>query len=114
MDEQRLKKVSKYLSKHLRHQPDRIGITLDHNGWVDVDDLLRAVAAHGFPISEAELAEVVANNDKQRYTVADGRIRANQGHSVPVDLDLPPVEPPSFLFHGTVAAVLPSITAGGL
>ncbi|GAA4595854.1 RNA 2'-phosphotransferase [Planotetraspora phitsanulokensis] len=114
MDEQRLKKVSKYLSKHLRHQPERIGITLDENGWVAVDDLLRAVAAHGFPVSETELAEVVANNDKQRYSVMDGRIRANQGHSVPVDLDLPPVEPPEHLFHGTVAAALPSIRDEGL
>jgi putative RNA 2'-phosphotransferase len=114
MNEQRLKKVSKYLSKHLRHQPGRIGLTLDRNGWVDVDELLRAAAAHGFPISEAELGEVVANNDKQRYSIVDGRIRANQGHSVPVDLDLPPLEPPAYLFHGTVAAARPSITADGL
>ncbi|GAA4563131.1 RNA 2'-phosphotransferase [Planotetraspora kaengkrachanensis] len=114
MDEQRLKKVSKYLSKHLRHQPERIGLTLDRNGWVDVDDLLRAVAAHGFPVSAAELAEVVANNDKQRYSVVDGRIRANQGHSVPVDLDLPPLEPPAHLYHGTVASALPSIRDEGL
>ncbi|GII56486.1 putative RNA 2'-phosphotransferase [Planotetraspora thailandica] len=107
-------KVSKYLSKHLRHQPGRIGITLDCNGWVGVDDLLRAAAAHGFPISPAELAEVVAGNDKQRYTLADGRIRANQGHTVPVDLGLPPVEPPAFLYHGTVGANLARILDEGL
>lgn len=107
-------KVSKYLSKHLRHQPDRIGITLDENGWVAVDELLRAAAEHGFRITRAELDHVVAVNDKRRFTIGGGRIRANQGHSVTVDLGLPSAEPPAYLYHGTVARHLDAIRAEGL
>ncbi|GIH26144.1 putative RNA 2'-phosphotransferase [Acrocarpospora phusangensis] len=114
VDERRLVRVSKYLSKHLRHQPERIGIALDPNGWVPVSDLLAAARAHGFPISLAELADVVAGNDKQRFVIEGDRIRASQGHSIDVDLDLPEVEPPPSLFHGTVAASLPGIRADGL
>ncbi|MFF5422207.1 RNA 2'-phosphotransferase, partial [Streptomyces misionensis] len=90
MDEKRTVKVSKYLSKHLRHQPQRIGITLDANGLVPIDELLRATARNNFPLTRAELDHVVASNDKQRFAVENGRIRASQGHTVPVDLGLPP------------------------
>ncbi|MGN9786976.1 RNA 2'-phosphotransferase [Nonomuraea sp. ZG12] len=114
MDERRMVRVSKYLAKHLRHEPERIGLELDEHGWTDVDAFLGAAAAHGFPITEAELAQVVQDNDKQRYALENGRIRANQGHSVTVDLDLPVREPPAFLYHGTVAASLPAIRAEGL
>ncbi|MET9928833.1 MULTISPECIES: RNA 2'-phosphotransferase [unclassified Streptomyces] len=114
MDERRTVKVSKYLSKHLRHQPERIGITLDGNGWVGVETLLSAAALHGFAISRAELDHVVTVNDKRRFTVAGDRIRANQGHTVTVDLDLPPAEPPAYLYHGTVAQTLDAIRAEGL
>ncbi|MGW1678699.1 RNA 2'-phosphotransferase [Saccharopolyspora sp. NPDC002376] len=114
MDEQRVVRVSKYLAKHLRHQPERIGIDLDANGWVAVDELLAAAAARRFPISREELAEVVASNDKQRYVIEGDRIRANQGHSVQVDLDLPVAEPPALLFHGTVARNLDAIRGEGL
>ncbi|NEB36791.1 RNA 2'-phosphotransferase [Streptomyces sp. SID14515] len=126
MDERRTVKVSKYLSKHLRHQPERIGLTLDENGWVPVEELLRAAARHGFAFSRAELDHVVAANDKRRFTIESGvedgtedgvegdRIRANQGHTVTVDLDLPPAEPPAYLYHGTVARVMDAIRAEGL
>ncbi|MFI6290522.1 RNA 2'-phosphotransferase [Nonomuraea sp. NPDC050790] len=114
MDERRLVRVSKYLSRHLRHDPGRIGLELDANGWTDVEALLAAAAAHGFSITRQELDEAVAKNDKRRFTVEDGRIRANQGHSVPVDLDLPVATPPDVLFHGTVSRVLPAIRAEGL
>ncbi|MFD3791747.1 RNA 2'-phosphotransferase [Streptomyces cyaneofuscatus] len=114
MDERRTVKVSKYLSKHLRHEPERIGITLDDNGWVGVETLLGAVAQHGFAITRAELDHVVAANDKRRFTVDGDRIRANQGHTVTVDLDLPPAEPPAYLYHGTVARALDAIRAEGL
>ncbi|WP_336216835.1 RNA 2'-phosphotransferase [Nonomuraea sp. LPB2021202275-12-8] len=114
MDERRMVRVSKYLAKHLRHEPERIGIELDENGWVDVDAFLGAAAAHGFPITVAELAQVVQDNDKQRYALDGGRIRANQGHSVTVDLGLPVREPPAFLYHGTVAGSLSAIRAEGL
>ncbi|MFV0128947.1 RNA 2'-phosphotransferase [Streptomyces sp. HMX112] len=114
MDDRRTVKVSKYLAKHLRHQPGRIGLVLDPNGWVAIEDLLRATAEHGVPITRAELDHVVAVNDKQRFTIEDDRIRANQGHTVDVDLGLPPATPPPYLYHGTVAAHLAAIRAEGL
>ncbi|MEV7281871.1 RNA 2'-phosphotransferase [Streptomyces sp. NPDC093111] len=113
-DEKRTVKVSKYLSKHLRHQPERIGLTLDPHGWTEIDALLRATAAHGFPITRAELDHVVAANDKKRFAVEGTRIRASQGHTIEVDLDLPAAEPPAYLHHGTVAAALPAIRTEGL
>lgn len=113
-DERRLIKVSKYLSKHLRHQPERIGLTLDAHGWVTIDALLRAAAEHGFRMSRADLDLAVASNDKQRFTVEGDRIRANQGHTVTVDLELPPAEPPAYLYHGTAPQSLAAIRAEGL
>ncbi|UJB43003.1 RNA 2'-phosphotransferase [Streptomyces sp. A1-5] len=114
MNHQRSVRISKYLAKHLRHEPERIGIALDAQGWVPVAALLDAAARHGFPFSRAELEAVVADNDKQRYTLENGRIRANQGHSVRVDLGLPPAVPPGLLFHGTVARSVAAIREEGL
>lgn len=114
MDEQRRVRVSKYLAKHLRHQPERIGLRLDEGGWVAVDTLLEATARHGFPITPEELAYVVENDNKRRYMLENGRIRANQGHTIPVDLGLPVAEPPAVLYHGTGARNLPAIRAEGL
>lgn len=109
-------RASKRLSFVLRHQPASIGITLDAAGWVGVDDLLRAVAAHGLRLTCEDLAAVVAGNDKQRFAFGDSgtRIRASQGHSVPVDLGYVPAAPPVGLFHGTVERFLPGILADGL
>lgn len=109
-------RTSKFLALVLRHDPGRIGVTLDSQGWVDVDELLRAAGAAGLPITRRELDEVVRTNPKQRFTLdpATNRIRANQGHSVNVDLGLSPTEPPATLFHGTSAAVLDAILAEGL
>lgn len=111
-----MSRISKFLSLVLRHEPGRIGITLDEAGWVDVERLLAALAAHGVALTRAELADIVATSDKRRYAFSDDgkRIRANQGHSVPVALGLPPVEPPATLFHGTVDAALPGIRREGL
>ena len=116
MDDRRLVRISKYLAKHLRHQPARIGLALDRAGWVEVDTLLRAAARHGFPFTRDELEQVVAANDKKRFSFDETgrRIRANQGHSVPVDLGLPPAEPPPVLYHGTVGSVLGEIRREGL
>ncbi|MEV5352315.1 RNA 2'-phosphotransferase [Streptomyces sp. NPDC052693] len=114
MDERRTVKVSKYLSKHLRHQPERIGIALDEAGWVEIDTLIAAAAAHGFGFTREELDHVVATNDKRRFAVDGTRIRASQGHSIDVDLGLPPAEPPAWLYHGTVARHLDAIRAEGL
>ncbi|MEU6404132.1 RNA 2'-phosphotransferase [Streptomyces sp. NPDC046985] len=114
MDARRTVKVSKYLSRHLRHQPERIGLTLDEGGWVGIDALIAAAAAHGFRFSRAELDRVVADNDKQRFAIEGDRIRASQGHSVEVDLGLAPATPPPYLYHGTVARCLDAIRAEGL
>lgn len=116
MDESRIVKVSKYLSKHLRHQPERIGLALEPGGWVRVDDLLAACAAHGFRISRTDLDTMVAENDKKRFSFDETgeRIRANQGHSVEVDLGLEPAAPPDVLFHGTGAQSVESIRREGL
>lgn len=110
------KSTSKFLSLVLRHDPAKIGITLDDAGWTDVRALLAACAAHDHPLTRDELVEIVASSDKQRFALSpDGdRIRANQGHSVEVDLDLPRFTPPIRLFHGTVADALPAIRAQGL
>lgn len=116
MNDARLVKISKYLSKHLRHQPERLGLTLEPGGWVGVDALLRACALHGFAISPAELHEVVQRNDKQRFAFdATGtRIRAQQGHSVAIDLQLAPQAPPPTLYHGTAQQFVPAIQRDGL
>ncbi|MCX5558971.1 RNA 2'-phosphotransferase [Streptomyces sp. NBC_00038] len=114
MDERRTVKVSKYLSKHLRHQPERIGLTLGEGGWVEIGTLIEAAAAHGFRFTREELDHVVATNDKRRFAVEGTRIRASQGHSVEVDLALPAATPPAYLYHGTVARNLDAIRAEGL
>src|SRR5690606_23809008 len=102
MDERRTVRVSKYIASHLRHQPERIGLVPDEGGWVEIDALIAAAAAHGFRFTREELDHVVAVNDKRRFTVEGNRIRANQGHSIEVDLGLPPAIPPELLYHGTV------------
>jgi len=116
MDERKLVKISKYLSKHLRHQPERLGLNLEDGGWVNVGDLLAACARNSFPISLAELKEVVENNDKKRFSfdAGGGQIRANQGHSVAVDLGLKAQTPPATLFHGTAERNARSIKEHGL
>jgi putative RNA 2'-phosphotransferase len=115
-DDARLVQVSKYLSKHLRHEPERLGLTLAEGGWVGVDELLAACARQRFPITRAELDEVVARDDKQRFALdpSGTRIRANQGHSVAVDLQLEPVEPPDVLYHGTGHRAAEPIARQGL
>jgi putative RNA 2'-phosphotransferase len=109
-------RLSKRLSYVLRHAPGSIGLTLDDAGWVDVDELLTALAQHGSPVTRAALDEAVARNDKQRFAFdATGtRIRASQGHSLPIDLGYVPERPPAELFHGTVERKLVAILADGL
>ncbi len=109
-------RISKYLSKHLRHQPERLGLELSPGGWVSVDQLLAAVAANGFAISRAELDQVVATSAKQRFGFNDAgdQIRANQGHSTEVDLQLVAQTPPAILYHGTHVKAVSAILATGL
>jgi putative RNA 2'-phosphotransferase len=109
-------RISKLLSLGLRHEPGALGITLDDTGWTSVEAVLRGLAARGESIDAEELEEIVATSDKQRFALSgDGtRIRANQGHSVAVDLGLPPTTPPEILFHGTVRRFVDAIRAQGL
>lgn len=111
-----MKHISKFLSLVLRHNPQRIGIELDSNGWVDCDRLIAAASSHGMIFDRQTLAEVVRTNDKQRFALSEdgSRIRANQGHSVSVDLGLEKRVPPPILYHGTVARFIDSIRKEGL
>jgi putative RNA 2'-phosphotransferase len=108
--------TSKLLSFILRHRPDSVGLTLDANGWVDVETMLAALGLHGKRFDRALLERVVAQNDKQRFAFSpDGtRIRASQGHSVQVDLGLQAALPPDVLYHGTASRFLKAILASGL
>jgi putative RNA 2'-phosphotransferase len=108
--------TSKLLSYVLRHRPDSIGLQLDASGWAEVDVLLQRLAEHGKAVDRALLDRVVAHNDKQRFAfdATRTRIRASQGHSIQVDLDLQPAQPPDVLYHGTASRFLKSILASGL
>ncbi|VEP14341.1 putative RNA 2'-phosphotransferase [Hyella patelloides LEGE 07179] len=112
----RLVKISKFLSYHLRHRPDLLGLELSPGGWVEVNRLLQAAKKHNFSISSLELQQVVEQNDKQRFSFNErgNLIRANQGHSVRVDLQLKPVTPPDVLYHGTYSKAIASIKKQGL
>lgn len=104
-------RTSKWLSLILRHDPGKIGLTLDRGGWASLDELLRKAPPW---VTRDAVVQAVTENDKQRFTIKDGRIRANQGHSIEVELDLVAVEPPEFLYHGTYHKVVDLIWAEGL
>jgi putative RNA 2'-phosphotransferase len=106
----------RFLTYVLRHHPDAAGVTLDDQGWVDVDVLLEGCRTHGHSLTREQLDEIVATNNKRRFAYSeDGRrIRASQGHSVKVDLGYEATEPPHFLYHGTVNHALPAIRTEGL
>lgn len=107
------KHISKFLSYILRHKPDAIGLELDAEGWASIQDILDKSDKN---LTRQKIEQVVATSDKQRFTLSeDGRfIRANQGHSLNVDLGLQPVEPPEYLYHGTATRFLNSIMQQGL
>jgi putative RNA 2'-phosphotransferase len=111
-----LEKASRYLSYILRHKPEEIGLQLDHEGWADLQELIERAKENGNPLSEAFIRKVVETSEKKRFSISgDGDfIRANQGHSVPVDLGLIALEPPELLFHGTADRFLDSILDSGL
>lgn len=108
--------MSKKLSLHLRHRPEAVGLRLDPAGWVDVDDLLSALARRRFRVTRAELEQVVTGGDPQRFELSvDGRwIRARYGHSVDADPGYEPATPPDRLYHGTSEDVVEAILAGGI
>ena len=109
-------RISKFLSLVLRHQPEKFGLTLSEEGWVSVAELLPALEAHGLSVTLPELRDVVAANDKQRFSFSadETLIRANQGHSVQVTLGYEPASPPAILYHGTAERFLSSIKQQGL
>ena len=116
MNDKQRTKTSKFMSLVLRHSPQTVGITLDAAGWIGVDELLAAMARHGQPIAREELVEVVATSDKQRFCLSDDglRIRANQGHSVEVELGYEAAIPPEVLYHGTARQFVESVRSQGL
>lgn len=116
MNDKEIIRTSKFLSLILRHEPERVGLRLDDAGWTGVDDLLRAVNQHGMPLTVEELKHIVATSDKKRFAFSDDgqRVRANQGHSIEVDLQYAPQTPPEVLYHGTAMRFLESIRCDGL
>lgn len=117
MNEKEIKRISKFLSLILRHKPEKIGLTLDEKGWANVQELISKSRVKNIVFNEIDLEEAVANNNKKRFTFNADKtmIRANQGHSLKtIDLGLEPVEPPAFLYHGTVDKFINSIKRTGL
>jgi putative RNA 2'-phosphotransferase len=113
---QDLTKASKFMSLVLRHKPEEIGLVLDQNGWADIGELIAKAGAHGVMLTRELVAQIVATSDKQRFAIdASGqRVRANQGHSVDIELGLEPRVPPVTLFHGTAEASVAAIRVEGL
>jgi len=114
--EKQLKHISKYISLLLRHQPDLIGLTLDENGWADVQELITKMNEAGTEINVELLLSVVETNDKKRFALNEDKtaIRASQGHSIEVELNLQETIAPDILFHGTADRFVPAILAEGL
>lgn len=112
----KLDNLSKYISRILRHRPEDINIQLDEHGWADVEELLAGMNAAGQKIDREILEEIVRTDQKQRYSFNEKGtlIRANQGHSIPVDVELAEQEPPEYLYHGTALRFMESIRQQGL
>jgi putative RNA 2'-phosphotransferase len=111
------KETSKFISLILRHRPEAAGIVLDEHGWADVDELIRGINGAGRHRLDRELLEeIVREDEKQRYSFNEDHtlIRANQGHSIPVDVELKQMAPPDILFHGTGKKSMRSIEKEGL
>lgn len=112
----KITQLSKYLSLILRHEPSKIGLKLDEQGWAEVSDLLECLGAHGKLTTLEELEHVVETNNKQRFRFSEdgSRIRANQGHSIAIELGLEVTTPPEILYHGTATCFIESIKEQGL
>lgn len=116
MNEQYKRKISTFMSLVLRHKPQEIGLLLDENGWALVSEFLSKMNARGTVLDFESLEEIVLTNDKKRFAFNEDKtkIRASQGHSVEINLDLKEITPPESLFHGTVEKFLPEIKNKGL
>ena len=108
--------ASKFLSLLLRHRPEEVGLSLDAGGWAAIEDIVRLTAGKRTQLTKNLIEEITATSDKKRFVISDDgtRIRANQGHSIVVDLNLHPRNPPETLFHGTATRFLESILRQGL
>lgn len=111
-----IEKKSKFLSLVLRHQPELIGLNLTSAGWANIEELISKSQLYGVRFNQELIYEIVETSDKQRFALNDDKtlIRANQGHSIAIDLNLPASEPPEHLFHGTATRFLSAIAAQGL
>ena len=109
-------KLGRFLSLVLRHNPGAAGVELDEHGWADVEELLNGVRGTGRQIDRETLERIVRENNKQRYAFNEDhtKIRANQGHSLQVDVELKEAKPPRYLYHGTAARFLSAIQAEGI
>lgn len=109
-------RLGRFLSLVLRHDPGAAGISLDEHGWADVEELLDGVSRTGRRIDMETLERIVRENNKRRYAFNEDhtRIRANQGHSIGVDVELKRQQPPQYLYHGTAARFLPAIHREGI
>jgi len=110
------RRISKMMSLILRHNPSVINATLDENGWLSVDELIKGMNAKGYEMNREMLDEIVATNNKKRFAFSEDKrnIRANQGHSIEVDVELREEMPPELLYHGTVQKFIPRIQKDGL
>ena len=114
-EQKKLNDTSKFIALVLRHKPEEIGISLDEHGWANVDELIAGIAKTQ-PFDMAMLEEIVSSDDKQRYSFNEDKtlIRANQGHSITVDVELEKKIPPEILYHGTGEKYVESIERQGL
>ncbi|MBK1812235.1 RNA 2'-phosphotransferase [Clostridium sp. YIM B02505] len=108
--------LGKFISLILRHSPETIGITLDEHGWAKVEELIEGINRVGKTIDFETLERIVKENNKQRYSFSDDRtkVRANQGHSIEVDVELEESIPPKYLYHGTSTRFIDSIMSVGI
>ncbi len=115
-DDKENKKISKFVSLVLRHKPEVIGLTIDRNGWATTNELLEKINAHGQNITAELLDHIVAANNKKRFSFNKNKtkIRANQGHSLDIDLNLEETTPPEYLYHGTGERTVATILASGI
>lgn len=116
MNEKRQTKISKFLSLILRHKPEEVGLTLDENRWANISALQKACADYGKPFTFQELEETVATNDKKRFSFNETKtkIRANQGHSLDIEIEFEKKTAPEILYHGTAEKSVPAILENGL
>lgn len=116
MDQRKLIKTSKFLSKVLRHDPGSVGVVLDEAGWADLDEVIAAANRRGYAIDRESIREIMERGDKPRFALSEdgSRIRASHGHTVDVRLGLTPERPPDLLYHGTADVFVDAIKRDGL